>query len=252
MTPILLIHGFPLDSSMWQAQAEHLRKKGRTVLTPDLPGFGDAPPLASDDPTIGDYAQHIHEIIQREAGGHAIIGGFSMGGYILLALLRHHPEAVAAAMFLDTRADADSPDARAARLKSIEQVKADGPNAIIEGLLTKQLAKKPTAANREKARAIMQRQPAAAIIAAQTAMSKRRDQTDLLAQLSIPVLVLVGAEDAITPPSVALAMQSHMPHAMAVQIVGAGHLSPVEQPAAVSGAIETFLATVHEPNPLPV
>ena len=95
-----------------------------------------------------------------------------------------------------------------------------------------------------EARAIMERQPGEAAANALWAMAKRRDQTDLLPGLTLPVLIVVGAEDGITPPSVALNMQSHMPHAMVVQIVGAGHLSPLEQPKAVNGAIETFLATL--------
>jgi pimeloyl-ACP methyl ester carboxylesterase len=96
---------------------------------------------------------------------------------------------------------------------------------------------------------MMERQSAQAIIAAQTAMSKRHDHTDLLAQLAIPVLIVVGSEDAITPPSVALSMQSHCPHAMVAQIVNAGHLTTVDQPDAVNSTLETFLATIHEPTP---
>jgi pimeloyl-ACP methyl ester carboxylesterase len=113
-------------------------------------------------------------------------------------------------------------------------------------MLGKLLGKRPTESARRQARAIMDNQSAAAIIAAQSAMAKRRDQSDLLPELKIPVLIVVGAEDSVTPPSVALAMQSHMPHAMVVQIVAAGHLSPLEQPDAVNGAMRAFLATVEE------
>jgi pimeloyl-ACP methyl ester carboxylesterase len=248
MLPIVLIHGFPLDNTMWQAQVQHLTAMGYTVIAPNLPGFGNppTPPISPEYATIDAYAEFIHNIIQQQPGKKAIVGGLSMGGYILLALLREHPGDVAAAMLLDTRAEADSPEGKAARLKSIQEVQAGGPGSIIEGLLTKQLRKKPLEAHRQKVREMMQRQSAQAIIAAQTAMSKRHDHTDLLAQLKIPVLIVVGAEDAITPPSVALSMQSHLPHAMLTQIVNAGHLTPVEQPAAVNSTLDTFLATVHQ------
>ncbi len=112
-------------------------------------------------------------------------------------------------------------------------------------MVPKVLAKKPATGMREKARAMMDRQKDPAGVAnALWAMAKRRDQSDLLPELKIPMLVVVGSEDGVTPPSIALAMQSHMPHAMVVQVVSAGHLSPVEQPGAVNGAIETFLATI--------
>jgi pimeloyl-ACP methyl ester carboxylesterase len=250
MLPIILIHGFPLDNTMWQAQVDYLTGKGHTVIAPNLPGFGNPapPPIPLEYATIDAYAEYIHGIIQKQAGGRAIVGGLSMGGYILLALLREHPDSVAAAMLLDTRADPDTAEARAARLKSIQDVQEKGPGSIIDGLLTKQLRKKPLESNKQKVRAIMERQSAQAIITAQTAMSKRRDHTDLLAQLTLPVLIVVGSEDALTPPSVALAMQSHMPHAMVAQIVNAGHLTTIEQPDAVNSTIETFLTTVHEPS----
>jgi pimeloyl-ACP methyl ester carboxylesterase len=248
MLPILLIHGFPLDNTLWQAQVEHLTAKGYTVIAPNLPGFGHpaTTPIPLEYATIDAYAEFIHTIIQQLPQKKAIVGGLSMGGYILLALLREHPDDVAAAMLLDTRAEADSPEAKAARFKSITDVQTAGSASIIDGLVAKQLRKKPLESNKQKVRAMMARQSAQAIITAQTAMSKRHDHTDLLAQLKIPVLIVVGAEDQITPPSVALAMQSHIPHAVLAQIVNAGHLTPIEQPTALNATLDTFLATVHE------
>jgi 3-oxoadipate enol-lactonase len=247
MIPIIFIHGFPLDASMWQQQVEYFRGRGHSVLAPDLPGFGGEPPLPREHCSIDAFADKIHELIVREARGQAIVGGFSMGGYVLLALLRNHPEAVAAAVFIDTRAEADSPDGRSARLKSVEEIPHKGPGALIDTMMGKVLAKKPNPAVKEQTRAMMERQSPEGILCAQLAMSKRRDQTDLLARLTLPVLIIVGSEDAVTPPSVALAMQSHVPHAMVAQIVSAGHMSPMEQPAAVNSTIETFLSTVHTP-----
>lgn len=250
-TPIVLIHGFPLDSTMWAAQAAFLRSSeggGHKVLTPDLAGFGAAggSAPAREKATVEGYAEQIHALIQEQCGGRAIVGGFSMGGYVLLALLRDNPQDVAAAMFIDTRAEPDTADARATRLKSIEEVQKNGTGGLVETMLGKVLGKRPSEAVKKQVRAIMDKQSAGAIIAAQSAMAKRRDQSDLLPELQIPVLVVVGAEDGITPPSVALAMQSHMPHAMVVQIVASGHMTPMEQPEAVNGAMKAFLATVGE------
>ncbi|MGN6368816.1 MAG: alpha/beta fold hydrolase [Phycisphaerae bacterium] len=244
MLPIVLIHGFPFDATMWRHQVDFLRGKGLTVITPNLPGFAGTDAWERDRTSIEGFAEFVHGVIQNEAGGKAIVGGFSMGGYVLLALLRDYPESLAAAMLIDTRPDADSSEARANRLKAIDEIREKGPAGVYDGMVGKQLSKRPPAAVRDEARAIMEKQPGEAAANALWAMSKRRDQTDLLPGLTLPVLIVVGAEDGITPPSVALNMQSHMPHAMVVQIVGAGHLSPLEQPKAVNGAIETFLATV--------
>jgi pimeloyl-ACP methyl ester carboxylesterase len=250
MLPILLIHGFPFDGSMWASQAAFLRDKGYTVLTPTLPGFGGTAPLPREQTSMEAFAAGIHAVIDKEAGGRAIVGGFSMGGYVLLALLREYPASVAAAMLIDTRADADSAEVRANRYKLVElidQQGAAGAAQVFDAMVPKLLRKKPAPEMLTKARLLMEAQAGhggAGAANALFAMAKRRDQSDLLAGLTVPVLVLVGAEDGITPPSVALAMQSHMPHAMAVQIVAAGHLSPVEQAGPVNGAIETFLTTV--------
>ena len=168
-----------------------------------------------------------------------------MGGYVLQALLRAHPESVATAMFICTRAEEDSPAAREGRLKSVEHVTQNGTAGLINTMLEKVMGQRPTVAVKEQVRKIMASQSAEGIICAQLAMAKRRDQTDLLTQLTIPVLIVAGAEDVASPPSVALGMQAHIPQAMLVQIAGAGHMAPMEQPAAVNAAIQTFLNTVH-------
>jgi len=247
MLPIVLIHGFPLDARMWESQAEFLRKRGMHVITPDLPGFGKKTPLPREQTSMEAFAEEIHRIIVQEAGGKAVVGGFSMGGYVLQALLRAHPESVAAAMFISTRTDQDTPTAREGRLKSIEHVTQNGTAALIDTMLGKIMAKQPTAAVKKRVKEIMANQSAAGIINAQLAMAQRRDQTDLLTKLEIPLLIVVGAEDAVSTPSVALGMQAHAQGgaAMLVQIAAAGHMAPMEQPAAVNDAILAFLNTVH-------
>jgi len=249
MVPVVLLHGFPFDGSMWRDQAAFLRSPeggGHAVFTPDLPGFGPEPQetaFSPEDATIEAFAGSVHRLIDS-IGGRAVVGGFSMGGYILLALLRQFPGDVAAAIFLDTRPDADSAEARANRLASIEDVSKNGSAAFVESMLPRLLGPSAQPAAKDRTRKIMQRQSVPAIIAAQRAMSIRRDQGDLLSQIPVPVQIIVGAQDAITPPSVALAMQSRIPHAMLVQIAGAGHMSPIEQPAAVNTALRSFLALV--------
>jgi len=241
--PIVLIHGFPLDGAIWLAQAEALRAVGYNVLTPSLPGFGTTPPWAHDQGTIEDYAQEIYRLI-AQAGGQAIVGGFSMGGYVVMALLREHPAAVRGAMLFNTRPEADTPEVRAARQKMIQQVQQEGTAAICAAMADKLLSPKSSPALRQQVRNLMAVQSPAGVIAALQAMAHRQDSTPLLPTLTIPVLLVVGDHDTITPPAVALNMHNHMPHAMLVQVANAGHLTMMEQPAAVTQAITTFLATL--------
>ncbi len=244
--PIVLLHGFPFDGWMWERQAAYLRGRGHEVFTPDLAGFGATPQAPAPDAetaSMEGYADDAQQLI-RHAGGRALVGGFSMGGYVLLALLRAHPEAVAGAMFVSTRADADSPQARASRLTSIDDVRAHGTSGLVETMITRLLGKNPTPALREQMRSLMCRQSPAAVIAAQSAMARRRDQTDLLPALAIPILLVAGAEDAVTPPPVARGMQALMPASRLVELAGAGHMTPLEAPAALGEVLAEFAASV--------
>ena len=136
MAHVVLIHGFPFDGSMWRRQVGFLTGLGHVVLTPDLPGFGVGAmvPMPLEEASMEAYAEHVYGIIMQEARGHAVVGGLSMGGYVLMALLREHPECVQGAMFIDTRAEADTAEGRANRLKSIEDVGAQWDGGVIDGL----------------------------------------------------------------------------------------------------------------------
>ena len=245
-TPLVLIHGFPLDATMWEPQVAALTQRGYRVLPVNLPGFGGAPnaPWPKERCSIEAFAEHVHEFIVREAGGKAIVGGFSMGGYVLMALLENHPESVRAAMLFDTRPEADSAEARAARLASMGNIQATGSlAALVDTMVPRLVSPHSPPELRHHVRSMILRQNAQAVACAQYAMSRRPDRTALLSTLKLPALLVVGADDVITPPSVAIAMHSHMPHAMLTQVVKAGHLANLEAPTAVNASIETFLQT---------
>lgn len=237
MTPILFIHGYPLDNTMWDAQ----KNAGFPMLAPNLPGFGANPAPPPEHPSIESYADFIHQYIATQKIK-PIVAGLSMGGYVLLALLRSHPHAAAGAIFIDTRAEADTPEARMNRLKSIDDIRARGTGNAINTLLPRLLAPDASPAVQSAVREIMSRQSPAACIAALTAMANRRDQTDFLPHIAIPSLVIVGTRDIITPPDAARTIQSGIPGAKLVEISGAGHMSPMEAPAAVNAALQSFAA----------
>lgn len=249
--PIILIHGFPFDGSMWQAQTDGLASAaggGLTVLAPDLPGFGAALEPPPEQPSMEGYARAIHAVVQ-EHGGRCIVGGLSMGGYVLLELLRSFPGDVAGAMLIDTRAEADTVEGRGNRLKSIADIRGAGAGPgstarLIQGMAPRLLAKTASAAVQQKMRAMMSRQSAGAVMAAQTAMANRRDQTDLLSQIRVPTLIVVGEQDIVTPPAVAQGMRDRIAGSQLVEIANAGHMTPLEAPEAVNAAIRDFAASV--------
>jgi pimeloyl-ACP methyl ester carboxylesterase len=237
MRTILFIHGFPLDATMWN----HQRNAGFPMLAPDLPGFGGSTSPPPEPPTIEAYADYVWEVIGQQKEK-PIVAGLSMGGYVLLALLRKHAAGVAGAILIDTRADPDSPEARANRLKAIDDVRANGTGNVINGLMGRLLAPGATEAVKHETREIMERQSAAAVVAAQTAMANRRDQTELLPQLKLPTLIIVGEKDAITPPPLARAMHAAIPGSRLAEIPGVGHMSPMEAPEAVNAVLRDFAA----------
>lgn len=240
---IVLIHGFPFEGSMWQAQVEALSAHGHKVFAPNLPGFGGTPAWPKEQYSIEAFAEEIFKFIQT-LDGKPVIGGLSMGGYVVAALLREHQDAVAGAMFLDTRVDVDAPEVKQRRLASIDEVQKDGPENLFQTMLARLVAPKAPKDVRERVLGIMRKQSIEAIVGGQWAMARRHDQTDLLPQLTVPALVIVGAEDATTPPSVAMGIHNKIAKSQLVQIAGAGHMSPIEQPHSVNVAIETYLKTI--------
>lgn len=240
---IILIHGFPFDGSMWQAQVEGLTARGHKVHTPNLPGFGGTPAWPKEHYSIEAFAEVIHQFIQT-LGDKPVLGGLSMGGYVVTALMREYPDSVRGIMLIDTRVDVDAPEIKQRRLASIDEVQTSGPENLFQSMLARLVAPKASAELKERVLGIMRRQPVEAIVGGQWAMSRRHDQTDLLPQLAVPALVVVGSEDATTPPAVAMRIHNKIPKSQLVQIAGAGHMAPMEQPHSMNVAIDTYLKTL--------
>ncbi len=238
---VVLVHGYPLDGAMWSGAARMLSERFH-VFKPDLPGRGETPPAA--DGGIDGYADFLESVLAG-IGAPAGLAAFSMGGYVTLALMRRKPSQVRALALVDTRAAADSEAGRAARDQAIVVAREKGVEAIAEAMLPKLLS--PGAlANRdmvERVRRIILRQKPETLAADLAAMRDRPDSTALLPEITIPARVLVGDEDALTPPEEARAMADAIPNADCVVIAGSGHLSPVERPRAVATALGQFFST---------
>lgn len=240
-TTLLLIHGFPLDHHMWDEQLTGLADLVR-IIAPDLRGAGDSatPPGPY---TVDQYAADIAGLLDHLNIGQAVIGGLSMGGYIALAFWRHYPERVRGLILCDTRAEPDSEQGKANRDAAIKQIEAGAVETFARDQTQRLLAPESLADTRLAGRALamMAAQPAAGIVAALHALRDRPDSRPTLPTITAPALVLVGAEDSVTPPADSREMAAAIPNARLTVIPDAGHLSPMERPDAVNRALRDFL-----------
>ena len=240
---VVLLHGFPLDSQMWRAQVEPLVSAGFRVLVPDLRGHGQS--ARGDGPaTMSAMAEDVVRALDARDVTSFALCGLSMGGYVAFEVLRHDPERVSALVLADTRAEADSTEAAEQRHKTARRVREDGVRVLSESMLPRLLS--PTTAAQNPAlvaevRAIIERQDAEGMAQALEGMAARRDMRDILRDIRAPTLVLVGAEDELTPVDMSRAMAEALPDAQLVVIPEAAHLSPLEQPSVANEALVPWL-----------
>ena len=239
---LVLIHGFPLGPTMWEPQLE-LAEHGWRVVVPQLRGF-EGPPAAIAGSSVDDFAGDLIDLLDALHIEDAVIGGLSMGGYIAFAMFRHAPRYFRGLVLADTRAQPDSPEAVAGRQGMLQLLKDQGPAAIADELLPK-LVGDSTRSRRpeivQRIRSLILSNSTETIAGALTALMTRPDSTPTLSAIHCPTLIVVGAEDAITPPSLSEDMQRGIAGAELVVVPGAGHMSNMEQPAAFNEALALFL-----------
>lgn len=243
---LVLVHAFPLGSGMWEPQfrgAFH----GWRILAPDLRGFGGSTDERAEDvdPAIDDYAEDVIGLIREVAKGPVVLGGLSLGGYVSFAVMRRAPGLVRALVLADTRASADTLEGRAGRKALLTVLEHDGPQGVAREMMPKLLGATTRQSNpdaEETVRLLIKRQSPPAIRDAILRMMERPDSFALLPSIAVPVLVIVGEEDVLTPPSDAEAIVAKLPHGSLVQIAGAGHLANLERGQAFEASIEDFLA----------
>ena len=238
---LLLIHGYPLDRSIWAHQVATL--SGWKRIAPDLRGLG-----ISDTPeggySMAAYADDMARLLDRLRLDKAVVAGLSMGGYIAFEMLRRHRNRVAGLILADTRADADTDDAKRARDEAAELAQEKGAAAIAERMIPRLVGRSTQQTQPqmvERLREIIGRASVPGIVGALRAMRDRADSTPLLASIDVPTLVVVGQEDELTPPALAKAMTEAIPSAAMTTIPGAGHVTCLEAPTAVSRVLAEFL-----------
>jgi pimeloyl-ACP methyl ester carboxylesterase len=242
-TPVVLLHAFPLDSRMWLPQVEALG--GYEVIVPDLRGFGAGAALAGEVSDMDLMADDIALLLDERKLERVVLCGLSMGGYVALAFARRHMDRLGGLVLCDTRAGADSDDARAARLAMVERVLAEGVGFLPETMVPRLLGETTRRDQPELVASVTQTildQHPRGIAAAQRGMAARPDSTEVLSRITVPTLVITGLEDALIEPEESREMAASIRDSRLVQVPGAGHLVNLEKAELVNEALLDFLA----------
>jgi 3-oxoadipate enol-lactonase len=241
-TPVVLLHGFPFNRTMWDEQFEALRARHR-VIAPDLRGHGETS-VSPEPATMEEMAKDVAALMEKLNVSRAAVCGLSMGGYVALALYRMFPLRARALVLADTRPGADTEEARDNREVQAAKALKEGMAGIADAMLPKLLspktvAKNPTVVAQVREMIVKTNQEGAA--AALRGIAQRRDQTSFLSRIVCPTLVMVGREDMITPLADSELMHREVGGSRLVVIEDSGHVSNLEQPESFNRALTKFL-----------
>jgi len=242
--PVAFIHGFPHNRTLWAPQVSALVDRARCIAL-DLRGFGESSthgPFSMDQ-----FADDVAMLLRRLGIERAVVAGLSMGGYAAFSLWRRHRGLVRALVLADTKAGADSDEARTKRLALIDVARTRGSGAVADGQITGMIGK----STREKRPALIDdvhrmlaSAPVDGIVGALEAMMARVDSTPTLATIDVPTLVVVGAEDVLTPVAESEVLHRSIRGSRLEVIEHAGHVSNLERPAAFNHVLSEFLAAL--------
>ncbi|MBC7820863.1 MAG: alpha/beta fold hydrolase [Planctomycetaceae bacterium] len=241
--PILFVHGFPLDHTMWRQQLAEFSRDHRCIA-PDLRGFGQSS-VTADKVSMEQFADDLAALLDALGITEPIVlCGLSMGGYIAWQFVRRHAVRLRALILCDTRAVPDPPEAAAGRLKLADDVVRLGPELVANAMLPRLFAPNTSAQRPEwvdELRQVMLATNPHGIAAASRGMAERGDARPLLPAIDCPTLVLVGEHDVISPPAEMRDIATSIPNSVFQIIADAGHMAPLEQPLATNAAIRRFI-----------
>lgn len=244
--PLLLVHGFPLDHTMWREQIDGLAHAAR-VIAPDLRGFGHSTGAKGEVLTMDRLADDLAGLLDamqiRES---VVFCGLSMGGYVGWRFAARYRNRLSRLIQCDTRAVADSPEAAQTRRETADRVLREG-SAVVASAMKEKLFHPATLEENPDivaaVESVMLATSPQTIAAAQRGMAERPDSTELLPQLDLPTLVVCGEKDAISPAEEMRRIAEALPQGRFVQVPRAGHLAPLESPANTNAAILAFLSS---------
>lgn len=232
--PLVLIHGYPLDRSIWRPLLPYLA--GLQLILPDVRGFGESEVTAPGF-TMDDLADDLAALLAHLGLESAFIGGHSMGGYIVLAFARRYPQRLQGLALIASQAAADTPERRSAREETARRIEVEGHGFIAESMPA---ALTPNMAIQAELRQRIQAQPALALIGALGAMAARAAAFDVLQRLSVPLLLIHGQADMLIPIERAREVKALRPQARLVELPAVGHMPMLEMPRLTAQALREW------------
>jgi len=223
--PLMLIHGFPLDHTIWNDVA-NLLKGDFTLILPDLRGFGQSTTVETLY-TMSDMADDLVALLDHFGIEKTAIAGHSMGGYVALAFAKKYLQRMSGLGLVASQAAADTPERKANRYKDADAVAQQGVGLIAEGMTPKLSA---NAGVQSFVRPLMEGQTPSAVIGALKAMAEREGLFTYLSSVSFPVVLVHGGVDALIPIERAREIKAVLPSARLVELQGIGHMPMMESP----------------------
>ncbi len=236
--PLVLIHGYPLDHSIWDAVIP-LLEQDFEIFAPDLRGFGESDIMEADH-SIVSYASDIAGMLTQLKIKNAVMAGHSMGGYVALAFARVFPERLSGLGLISTQVMADSAERKEGRYATASQVLSEGVSIVTDSMTPKLSADVRV---QEIIRNLISHQPALGIFSALHAIADRPDSKEILAASRFPVTIVHGDADALIPVERAREMKAALPTATYSELAGIGHLPMMEKPQAVAKALKFLSKT---------
>ncbi|GAB7027134.1 alpha/beta fold hydrolase [Geotalea toluenoxydans] len=240
---VILIHGFPLNRQMWLPQKKTIPGAGFRLITPDLRGFGESEP-GTGACSMDTFADDLIALMDRLEIKRAVVGGMSMGGYVLLNMLARHPDRIIAPCFIVTRSGADDEAGKAKRKAMADDVRAFGAR-IAADIFAKLLFAEETIGKKPElvaqVSAWMQAANPAGMAGGLLAIGDRQDYTPMLGRITMPSLVIGATEDRAMARENFDILVSRLPHASNCMIAGAGHMVNMEKADEFNACLLKFL-----------
>lgn len=236
--PIILVHGFPLDRTIWEPVAGYLEPFSR-VICPDLRGYGRSP--QADGYRMESFAGDLVALMDRLGIESAILAGHSMGGYISLAFARDYPHRLAGLALVTSQAAADLPERREARYQLASEVEKRGVEAVVDASLAKYSPNPDVLAF---TKTLMLKASPEVVAGSLRGMAERSDMTGLLEKLDLPALIIAGEVDELIAPRRSEEMAGLLPQGELVVIPGGGHMAMIEAPRLVADALHKLISRV--------
>ncbi len=246
MSAVVLLHAFPLDHRMWDAIADDIAISGWQVFTPDFRGCGNAADWTDGQaPSLRILADDVLALMDQFGIEKFVVGGCSLGGYVAMELMRIAPQRIAAAIFIDTKASADTEAQITNRQRTAEQVETAGSTEAFWRAMVPNVIGKSTLENTpetyEYVKSLMTDSRVNGVVNLQAAMSQREDSTSVISNFKGPLLSIRGLEDTVASAADHENIMESAQDGLHIDIANCGHLAPIEKPVETAEAIIKFL-----------